>query len=140
MVRFSCLDGSFENQLAAAALDEGSNKPIGCNDPSESQIASFALCGANEARGEGRLIRASRFRGDPNARAYLVAVSDKATAIDLITANAAEPGYEIEDLGRVSEDLITAMTLPPGKFVSIDEVRHAAQKKRLHPNRPEKNE
>jgi hypothetical protein len=61
-------------------------------------------------------------------------VSDKATAIDLITANAAEPGYEIEDLGRVSEDLITAMTLPPGKFVSIDEVRHAAQKKRLHPN------
>lgn len=36
--------------------------------------------------GEARLVRASRFRGDPKARAYLVAVSDKATAIDLITA------------------------------------------------------
>ena len=50
----------------------------------------------------GRLIRASRYRGDPEARAYLVAVPDRATAIDLITANAAEPGYEIEDLGRVT--------------------------------------
>jgi hypothetical protein len=90
--------------------------------------------------GEGRLVRASRFRGDPNARAYLVAVLDKATAIDLITANAAEPGYEIEDLGRVSEDLITAMTLAPGKFVAIDEARHAAQKKQPQANCPEKNE
>jgi hypothetical protein len=86
----------------------------------------------------GRLIRASRYRGDPEARAYLVAVPDRATAIDLITANAAEPGYEIEDLGRVSEDLIAAMTLPPGKFVSVDEVHHAAQKKPRSPT--EKNE
>jgi hypothetical protein len=90
--------------------------------------------------GEGRLVRSSRFRGDPKARAYLVAVSDKAAPIDLITVHAAEPGYEIEDLGRVSEELITAMTLPPGKFVSIDEVRHAAQKERPLPNRPEKDE
>jgi hypothetical protein len=77
--------------------------------------------------GEGRLIRVSRYRGDPEAVAYLVAMPEKTEAIDLIANQAAGAGDEIEDMGRVSEALITAMHLPPGQFVPLAGVRHVAQ-------------
>ena len=80
-----------------------------------------------ERMGEGRLIRVSKYRGDPEAVAYLVAVPDKAEAIDIVKAKAGKTGEEIEDLGRVSEALIKALSLAPGEFIPIDGVRHVAQ-------------
>lgn len=76
---------------------------------------------------EGRLIRVSKFRGDPKAASYLVAIADKVGALQLITRQAAKPGDDVEDLGRVSEALITTMRLPPGQFMPINGVRHVAQ-------------
>jgi len=76
---------------------------------------------------EGRLIRVSKYRGDPKAVSYLVAAADKAEALALITRQAAKPGDEVEDLGRVSEALIAAMRLPLGQFMPIDGVTHVAQ-------------
>jgi hypothetical protein len=69
--------------------------------------------------GPGRLIRVSKFPGDQEAKAYLVAVADKQEAVDLITAKAANTGDHIEDLGRVSDTLLAAMALAPGHFVPI---------------------
>ena len=80
-----------------------------------------------ERMGEGRLIRVSKYRGDPEAVSYLVAVPDKAEALEIVKANAGRPGDEIEDLGRVSEALIKALSLAPGEFLPVDGVRHVAQ-------------
>jgi hypothetical protein len=77
--------------------------------------------------GEGRLIRVCRYRGDPRAKAYLIAVSDKTEAMRLIASKAASAADEIEDLGRVSEALITAMALTAGEFIPIDGIRHVSQ-------------
>jgi hypothetical protein len=76
---------------------------------------------------EGRLIRVSKFRGDPKAASYLVAMADKAGAVELITRQAAKLGDDVEDLGRVSEALLTTMSLRPGQFIPINGVRHVAQ-------------
>jgi hypothetical protein len=87
--------------------------------------------------GEGRLIRVSKYRGDPQAVAYVVAMPDKARAIELITQKATNPGDEIEDLGKVSEALITAMSLAPGEFMRVDGVRHVAQQQQQRQPPPE---
>lgn len=76
---------------------------------------------------EGRLIRVSKYRGDPHAVSYLVAVADKAEAIALIARQAATSADEVEDLGRVSAPLITAMRLPAGQFMPIAGVGHVTQ-------------
>ena len=76
---------------------------------------------------EGRLVRVSKYRGDPKAAAYVVAVSDKDGASDLIREKVGQPGDHIEDLGHVSEQLLTALSLAPGTFARIDGVRHLAQ-------------
>ena len=80
---------------------------------------------------EGRLIRVSKFRGDPHAASYLVAMPDKVEALELISRQAAHPGDDVEDLGRVSEALLTSMRLPPGQFMPINGVRHVADQKSL---------
>ncbi len=67
--------------------------------------------------GYGRLIRVSKYRGDLSAIAYIVAIADPAKAIELIRQKVANPGDEIEDLGRVSDALLIAMKLQPGDFV-----------------------
>lgn len=64
----------------------------------------------------GRLIRVSRYRGDPQAVAYIVALADPAGAIELISAQAASPTDEVEDLGRVSDSLLLALHLETGQF------------------------
>ncbi len=51
----------------------------------------------------GRLIRVSKYRGDPHAAAYIVALADPAKAIELIRVQASSLGDEVEDLGRVSQ-------------------------------------
>ncbi len=89
--------------------------------------------------GEGRLIRVSKYRGDPEGKAYLVAVSDKVQAMQLIASQAASAADEIEDLGRVSDALLAAMSLAPGEFIPIDGVRHVAQQQQqIQPDDPEK--
>jgi hypothetical protein len=68
----------------------------------------------------GRFIRVGKYRGDPNAVAYIVALADPAMAIDLIKKKLGTPGDEFEDLGRVSHDLLKALHLLPGDFTRAD--------------------
>jgi hypothetical protein len=76
---------------------------------------------------EGRLIRASKRDGDVKAIAYVVALSDKAAAIALIRRKVADPEDNVEDLGRVSAALISALAVPAGGFIRIEGVKHASQ-------------
>jgi hypothetical protein len=76
--------------------------------------------------GEGRLIRVNKFPGARDAVAFVVAIADKEKAIALIR-DKAEPGVEVEDLGRVSEALIAALALGAGEFVSITGLSHIVQ-------------
>lgn len=100
-----------------------------------SEVARLPLLGHTMRMAPGRLIRVSKYRGDSEAVSYLVAVPDKAKAIELITSQAASAGDDVEDLGRVSEALITAMHLPPGHFVAVNGVRHVAQQeKQIQPS------
>lgn len=66
---------------------------------------------------DGRLIRVSKYHGDPKAVAYIVAISEAARAIELIRSKVAQSGDKIEDLGRVSDALLLAMKIGPGNFV-----------------------
>jgi hypothetical protein len=76
----------------------------------------------------GRLIRVSKFRGDPNAVSYLVAMADKAMALELITRQAAAaPSDEVQDLGPVSDELLKSLGLPAGQFMPIAGVQNVAQ-------------
>ena len=84
-------------------------------------------CDRFKTMGDGRLIRVSRFRGDPKAASYLVAIPNKGDALELIASQAAMPGDEVEDLGRVSEALITTLRLSTGQFMPVNGVRHVAQ-------------
>lgn len=68
----------------------------------------------------GRLIRARKFGSNAKSVAYIVAVEDPAEAIDLIKSRAAEPGDEVQDLGRVSDMLVKTLKLMPGEFVRAD--------------------
>jgi hypothetical protein len=65
----------------------------------------------------GRLIRVSRFRGDPKAIAYIVALAEPAQAIELIRGKVSNPGDEVEDLGRVSDALLVSLNLKTGEFL-----------------------
>jgi hypothetical protein len=67
--------------------------------------------------GYGRLIRVNKRHGDPKGIAYIVALSEPARAIDLIRTKAADPSDQIVDLGRVSDELLTAMKLQSGEFI-----------------------
>jgi len=73
----------------------------------------------------GRLIRVGKYRGDAKAVVYIVAISNAAKAADLIREKVADPGEEIQDLGRVSAALLTAIKLSPGEFVRADGQRSA---------------
>jgi hypothetical protein len=75
----------------------------------------------------GRLIRVKKYRGDPKAVAYIVALTEKNSAEDLIRQKVAAAGDEVEDLGRVSEALLQALSLAPGDFVRADGAQQIAQ-------------
>jgi acylphosphatase len=64
----------------------------------------------------GRLIRVGKIRNDPHGEVYVVAEFDAARAVELIRAKLAGPGDEIEDLGRVTDVLLTALNLKEGEF------------------------
>jgi hypothetical protein len=76
--------------------------------------------------GPGRLIRVSK-SGDKPAASYIVNETDQAAAIEIVRKAVCSPGDDIQDLGRVSEELLKAMCVAPGKFVSVDGVQHISQ-------------
>ncbi len=65
----------------------------------------------------GRLIRVSKYRGDPHAVAYIVALADPVKAMALIREQPAAPGDEVDDLGRVSNMLLISLNLGTGQFM-----------------------
>jgi hypothetical protein len=66
--------------------------------------------------GFGRLVRISNGRGDPNALIYVVAVADPKEALTIVQ-NKLGRAVECEDLGRVTDALLTALGLRPGEMV-----------------------
>jgi hypothetical protein len=70
----------------------------------------------------GRLVRIKKLTDDAKGVAYIVAVAEAAEAMAIIRTR--EPGsdYEIEDLGRVSEQLLETLAIPSGEFLRIDAV------------------
>jgi hypothetical protein len=64
----------------------------------------------------GRLIRVQAHRSDPHATIYVVADPEVNQAIDILKTALARPDYDYEDLGRVSDSLIDALSLQPGMF------------------------
>jgi len=67
--------------------------------------------------GFGRLIRVGSWRGDPEAAIYVVAEADPTKVIDIIkVGGTADDGDDFEDLGRVSDTLLSALSLQPGQF------------------------
>jgi hypothetical protein len=77
----------------------------------------------------GRLIRTSNDREPPKSIAYIVALSDPADAIELIRSKVANPNDKVEDIGRVSDELIKALKIKPGGFMRADERSADAQGK-----------
>jgi hypothetical protein len=67
----------------------------------------------------GRLIRTSKFLGAPNSIAYIVALPHPADAFELVRTKAADPEDEVEDIGRVSDDLLKELKLNSGDFVPL---------------------
>jgi hypothetical protein len=63
----------------------------------------------------GRLIRVGDRRSGSDI-VYVVAEADPAKALHIIRHNVAGPHVEIEDLGRVSGSLLSALALKPGEF------------------------
>jgi hypothetical protein len=76
-----------------------------------------AECGMEEY---GRLIRTTNDREPPMSIAYIVALSDPAGAIELIRSKVADPGDKVEDIGRVSVELIKTLQLGSGDFMRAD--------------------
>jgi hypothetical protein len=74
----------------------------------------------------GRLIRKRANLSNSKSIAYIVAIDNAAEAIDLIKQNVADPGDAIDDLGRVSDGLLQALSLPAGSFASLDQGRASA--------------
>jgi hypothetical protein len=66
---------------------------------------------------EGRLIRVGKNRGDVKAVSYIVAIGNAVEALALIRSQASTPNDEIEDLGRVSRELLVALRLGSGQFM-----------------------
>jgi hypothetical protein len=70
----------------------------------------------------GRLLRVSKYRGDPNAIAYIVAIPESAKAIEAVRQKVGTVGGEFEDVARVSDALLQAFNISPGEFVCADEL------------------
>jgi|ERR1700734_893796 len=68
----------------------------------------------------GRLIRTKKHTDDTKGVAYIVAVAEAAEAIAIIRTREAASDSQIEDLGRVSEQLLATLAIPSGEFLRID--------------------
>lgn len=65
----------------------------------------------------GRLIR---IKCGLKLTAYIVALADPAAAIDLIRKRVGSPDDAIQDVGRVSDDLLRYLDLRSGEFMRAD--------------------
>ena len=66
--------------------------------------------------GFGRLVRVGSNRSEASAVIYVVAEADAAQAIRIVKTKLAQFDGEIEDLVRVSGDLLKALGLGPGEM------------------------
>jgi hypothetical protein len=66
--------------------------------------------------GFGRLIRIRTHRSDADATIYVVAEAEVDKAIAILQRAISQPNSEYEDLGRVSDSLLTALSLQSGQF------------------------
>jgi hypothetical protein len=66
--------------------------------------------------GFGRLIRVRAHRRDPQATIYVVAEADVEKAIGILKTALARPDDDFEDVGRVTDQLLNALSLQPGMF------------------------
>jgi len=66
--------------------------------------------------GFGRLIRVRAYRADPEATVYVVAEPEADKAINILKDALARPNDDYEDLGRVADVLLNALSLQPGMF------------------------
>jgi hypothetical protein len=66
--------------------------------------------------GFGRLIRVRAHRSDSEATIYVVAEPEVENAIDILKIALVRPNDEYEDLGRVTDTLLNALSLQPGQF------------------------
>jgi hypothetical protein len=89
-------------------------------------LISWISRGRGQHMPNGRLIRVSKYRGDPKARAFIVATAEPAMAMRLVRNKIGAVGKEIEDLGPVSKDLIKVMSLEPDEVLPIDGMQHVA--------------
>jgi hypothetical protein len=64
----------------------------------------------------GRLIRVRAHRHDPTATIYVVAEPEVEKAIQILRTSLVRPQDECEDLGRVTDTLLNALSLQPGQF------------------------
>jgi hypothetical protein len=64
----------------------------------------------------GRLIRVRAHRRDQEATIYVVAEPEVEKAIGILKAALARPFDDYEDLGRVTDSLLNALSLQPGTF------------------------
>jgi hypothetical protein len=65
----------------------------------------------------GRLIRVSKHRSDQTAVVYVVAEPEPDKAIAIVRKQAGNPGDDVEDLGRVTDTLLSALNLSPGQCI-----------------------
>jgi hypothetical protein len=71
----------------------------------------------NRQMGFGRLVRVKSWRVDPvNTVVYVVAEPDPDKAMDILKAAGMGHEAELEDVGRVAEPLLKALSLQPGQF------------------------
>lgn len=67
-----------------------------------------------------RLIRKTASRGERGPILFIVAVPKASQAVEIIRSKAADPGDNVEDLGRVTGFLVQAFKLAPGEFIRVD--------------------
>jgi hypothetical protein len=67
--------------------------------------------------GFGRIVRVGDRQSGASAHIYVVAEADSAQALRIVRTKLAQFDGEVEDLGRVSSDLIKALNLSPGDVI-----------------------
>jgi hypothetical protein len=67
--------------------------------------------------GFGRIVRVGDRQSGAGVHIYVVAEADSAQALRIVRTKLAQFDGEVEDLGRVSSDLIKALNLSPGDVI-----------------------
>lgn len=68
----------------------------------------------------GRLVRIRESQKDTRITAYIIAIKDADHAIRMVQTQIAGSGSEVEDMGRVSGELLNMLGLSAGQFVRTD--------------------